>query len=78
MRIGKDRPGLFSLSSKMLPLEGYISNFTCARYYLLYVEFSDFYVNQSLPGQTLPILFLNILKYHQNVRRVNLKKNWIF
>jgi hypothetical protein len=34
----------------MLLLEGYISNFTCAL--LLYVEFSDFYVNQSLAGQT--------------------------
>jgi hypothetical protein len=37
----------------MLLLKGYISNFTCARYYFLYVEFSDFYVNQSLAGQTL-------------------------
>jgi hypothetical protein len=37
----------------MLLLEGYISNFTCARYYFLYVAFSDFYVNQSLAGQTL-------------------------
>jgi hypothetical protein len=46
----------------MLLLEGYISNFTCARYYFLYVEFSvcmcvcvGVYVNQSLAGQTLPI-----------------------
>ncbi|CAH1371992.1 unnamed protein product [Tenebrio molitor] len=38
----------------MLLLEGYISNFTCARYYFLCVEFSGFYVNQSLAGQTLP------------------------
>jgi hypothetical protein len=37
----------------MLLLEGYISNFTCARYYFLYVEFCDFYVNQSLAGQTI-------------------------
>jgi hypothetical protein len=37
----------------MLLIEGYISNFTCARYYFLYVEFSGFYVNQSLAGQTL-------------------------
>jgi hypothetical protein len=37
----------------MLLLEGYNSNFTCARYYFLYVEFSDFYVNQSLAGQTM-------------------------
>jgi hypothetical protein len=28
----------------MLLLEGYISDFTCPRYYFLYVEFSDFYV----------------------------------
>jgi hypothetical protein len=38
----------------MLLLEGYISNFTRARYYFLCVEFSDFYVNQSLAGQTIP------------------------
>jgi hypothetical protein len=38
---------------KMLLLEGYISNFTRARYYFLCVEFSDFYVNQSLVGQTI-------------------------
>jgi hypothetical protein len=37
----------------MLLLEGYISYFTCARYYLLYAEFSDFYVNQCLAGQTI-------------------------
>jgi hypothetical protein len=37
----------------MLLLEGYISNFTCVRYYFLYVEFSNFYVNQSLAGQTI-------------------------
>jgi hypothetical protein len=37
----------------MLLLEGYISNFTCARYYFLYVEFSGFYVKQSLAGQTI-------------------------
>jgi hypothetical protein len=35
----------------MLLLEGYISNFTRARYYFLCVEFS---VNQSLTGQTIP------------------------
>jgi hypothetical protein len=40
----------------MLLLEGYISNFTRARYYFLCVEFSDFYVNQSLTGQTIPML----------------------
>jgi hypothetical protein len=37
----------------MLLLEGYISNFRCARYYFLYVELCDFYVNQSLAGQTI-------------------------
>jgi hypothetical protein len=37
----------------MLLLEGYISNFTRARYYFLRVEFSDFYVDQSLTGQTI-------------------------
>jgi hypothetical protein len=37
----------------MLLLEGSISNFTRARYYFLCVEFSDFYVNQSLTGQTI-------------------------
>jgi hypothetical protein len=37
----------------MLLLGGYISNFTRARYYFLCVEFSDFYVNQSLTGQTI-------------------------
>jgi hypothetical protein len=37
----------------MLLLEGYISNFTCASYSFLYVEFSDFYVNQSITGQTI-------------------------
>jgi hypothetical protein len=41
----------------MLLLEGYISNFTRARYYFLCVEFSDFYVNQSLAGQTIPKSF---------------------
>jgi hypothetical protein len=35
----------------------HISNFTCARYYFLYVEFSDFYLNQSLAGQTISIYF---------------------
>jgi hypothetical protein len=36
----------------MLLLEEYTS-ITRARYYFLYVEFSDFYVNQSLAGQTI-------------------------
>jgi hypothetical protein len=39
----------------MLLLEGHISDFTCARYYFLYVEFSDVYVNQSLAGQTISV-----------------------
>jgi hypothetical protein len=39
----------------MLVLEGYISNFTCASYTFLYGEFSDFYVNQFLAGQTIHI-----------------------
>jgi hypothetical protein len=42
----------------MLLLEGYISNFPCARYYFLYVEFGGFYVNQSLTGQTLVMLLI--------------------
>jgi hypothetical protein len=37
----------------MLLLEGYTSNFACARYYFLYVEFKDVYVKQSLAGQTI-------------------------
>jgi hypothetical protein len=47
----------------MLLLEGFISNFTCAKYYFLYVEFSDFYMNQSLAGQTIVVSarFFNIL-----------------
>jgi hypothetical protein len=43
----------------MLLLEGYISNFTCAKYYFLYVEFSDFDVNQTLAGQTIAIYLFN-------------------
>jgi hypothetical protein len=39
----------------MLLPEGYISNFTCATYYFLYVEFSDFHINQSLAGQIIPV-----------------------
>jgi hypothetical protein len=51
----------------MLLLEGYISNFMCARYYFLYIEFSDLYVNQSLAGQTLPILPVNTYRAPRNV-----------
>jgi hypothetical protein len=43
----------------MLLLEEYISNFTCIRTYFLYVEFSNFYVNQSLAGQTIPMYVTN-------------------
>jgi hypothetical protein len=39
--------------AKMLLLQGFILNFTCVRHYFLYVEFNDFYVNQSLAGQTI-------------------------
>jgi hypothetical protein len=45
----------------MLLLEVYISNFTRARYYFLCVEFSDFYVNQSLAGQTILMFWLKHL-----------------
>jgi hypothetical protein len=45
----------------MLQIERYTSNFTCARYYFLYVEFSDFYVNQSLAGQTR---YISYFKWH--------------
>jgi hypothetical protein len=37
----------------MLLIERYISDFTCTMYYFLYVEFSGFYVKQSLAGQTI-------------------------
>jgi hypothetical protein len=50
----------------MLLLEGYVSNFTCARplgtTYFLYIEFSDIYANQSLAGQTLPLHIANFSK----------------
>jgi hypothetical protein len=51
----------------------YISNFTCARYYFLYVEFSDFYVNQSLAGQTIVLLLNNAfyLILFENKRKYN-------
>jgi hypothetical protein len=51
----------------MLLLKGYISNFTCAKYYFLYVEFSDFYVNQSLAGQTIVISVI-VYVLRQNFR----------
>jgi hypothetical protein len=37
----------------MLLLEGYVSNFTCARYYSFCVKFCDFYVNQFLARETI-------------------------
>jgi hypothetical protein len=43
----------------MLLLEEDISNFTCSKYNFLYVEFSNFYVNQSLTGQTIPTHTIN-------------------
>jgi hypothetical protein len=54
----------------MLLLEGYISNFTRARYYFLCVEFSDFYVNQSLTGQTIQqfVHIVRLLYVNLNVR----------
>jgi hypothetical protein len=39
--------------ARPLLLEGYILNFTCARYCFLYLEFSHFYINQYLAGQTI-------------------------
>jgi hypothetical protein len=48
----------------MLLLEGYISNFPCARYDFRYVEFSGFYFNQSLAGQTLSIIMIGVFKKH--------------
>jgi hypothetical protein len=55
----------------MLLLEGHISNFTCAGYYFIYVEFSDFYVNQSLAGQT--ILLFRITGIAVGVANSNLR-----
>jgi hypothetical protein len=49
----------------MLLLEGYISNFRCARYYFLYVELCDFYINQSLAGQAIPLI---VHKYYHKVQ----------
>jgi hypothetical protein len=37
----------------MLLLEGYVSNFTRARYYSFCVKFCDFYVNQFLARETI-------------------------
>jgi hypothetical protein len=54
----------------MLLLEGYISNFTRARYYFLCVEFSDFYVNQSLTGQTIDTLLVYEAQFIDNLMLV--------
>jgi hypothetical protein len=51
----------------MLLLERDISNFTCARYYFLYVEFSDFYVNQPLTGQTIQACIDNEGKHFEHL-----------
>jgi hypothetical protein len=58
----------------MLLLEGYISNFTRARYYFLCVEFSDFYVNQSLAGQTIQ----NLLIQHSRLFEMFVYENLTF
>jgi hypothetical protein len=50
----------------MLLIEGYISNFTCAGHYFLYVEFCDFYVNQSLAGQSIPTVSLHFQVVYQD------------
>jgi hypothetical protein len=57
----------------MLLLEGYNSNFTRARYYFLCVEFSNFYVNQSLAGQTKP----NIIRGLPLCREPNLREGGV-
>jgi hypothetical protein len=64
----------------MLLLEGYISYFTCARYYFLYVEFSDFYVNKSLAGQTIQVvtyinIFGNVLRQYYIQLLLKIKNN---
>jgi hypothetical protein len=59
----------------MLLLEAHISNFTCARYYFLYVEFNDFYVNQSLAGQIIEIFILKTTMYDMyNIKKEKRKK----
>jgi hypothetical protein len=55
----------------MLLLEGYNSNFTCAKCDFLYIEFSDFYVNQSLAGQTI----VASIGYIQGDSEISLEKN---
>jgi hypothetical protein len=56
----------------MLLLEEYISNFMCARFYFLYLEFSDFYVHQSLAGQTiLHLLFYQAAQYTLSIVHKN-------
>jgi hypothetical protein len=59
----------------MLMLEAYISNFTCARYYFLYVELSDCYVNQSLAGQTITKKLLCNVKKSFSVFFFQIKEN---
>jgi hypothetical protein len=61
----------------MLLLEGYISNFTCPRYYFLYVEFSEFYVNQSLAGQTISFGMFLIFIYLLSIFNSFYGKNYL-
>jgi hypothetical protein len=50
----------------MLLLEGYKYFKFYVRYYFPHVEFCDFYVNQSLAGQTIPLLPLSFYKILQS------------
>jgi hypothetical protein len=50
----------------MLLLKGYISNFTCAGYYFLYVEFSDFFMSTNLS--------LNKLFHYTGISKIILVK----
>jgi hypothetical protein len=49
---------------------GYISNFTCAKCYFLYVGFSDSYVNQSLAGQTILEFTIKLVKILSGFRMI--------
>jgi hypothetical protein len=53
----------------MLLLEGYVSNFTRAKYYYFCVEFSDFYVNQTLAGQTISLLICFLVDHSAQIYR---------
>jgi hypothetical protein len=43
-------------------------------YYFLYIEFSDFYVNQSLAGQTLPTHNVKLYDIHGVLYRTSAVK----